>query len=180
LRIVGALLMTHAAFGYFWPPMHQRAVLAAGGATLTDTLHVAWMIVTGFLFVFETGFGAAAFGRRFRLFSIATMAIALACGALTGTYASGIQADLPTPWVGVWERLSAVAYMVWIAALAAALLRAPEVAPRVESSSSVARPSAFQTREAAAGFLAASARGLAFLKKRRADDRGEAAQRPVA
>lgn len=23
-----------------WPPMHQRAVLAAGGGTLTDTLHL--------------------------------------------------------------------------------------------------------------------------------------------
>jgi hypothetical protein len=29
------------------------------------------------------------------------MVIVLACGAVTGTYASQVQADLPTPWVGV-------------------------------------------------------------------------------
>jgi uncharacterized membrane protein len=125
--------MTHAVFGYFWPPMHQRAVLAAGGGTLTDTLHIAWTIVTGLLFMLETGFGAAALGKRFRLFTIATMVIALACGALTGTYASRIQADLPTPWVGVWERLSAAAYMLWIAVLAIALMRAQRVAARANA-----------------------------------------------
>ena len=27
--VVGALLMAHTVFGQFWPPMHQRAVLAA-------------------------------------------------------------------------------------------------------------------------------------------------------
>jgi hypothetical protein len=122
-RAVGMLLMIHAAFGFLWPPMHQRAVLAATGPTWTDTLHIAWTMVTGVLFVFETGFGAAAFGRRFRIFSIATMVIVLASGAVTGTYTSALQADLPTPWLGLWERVSSTAYMLWVAMLAAALLR---------------------------------------------------------
>ena len=115
--------MIHAAFGYFWPPMHQRAVLATTGPTLTDTLHIVWTIVTALLFMFEAGFGAAAFGRRFRVYSIATIATALACGAITGTYASRLQSDLATPWVGVWERLTSTAYMLWIAVLAVVLLR---------------------------------------------------------
>jgi hypothetical protein len=34
LRVVGALLMAHTVFGQFWPPMHQRAVLAAGGGAV--------------------------------------------------------------------------------------------------------------------------------------------------
>jgi hypothetical protein len=123
-RIVGMVLMIHGAFGLFWPPMNQRAVLAASGPTLSDTLHIAWTIVTGFFFLFETGFGAAAFGRRFRVYSIATIVIVLACGAITGTYTSQVQADLPTPWLGVWERASSTAYMLWIAVLAAAVLRA--------------------------------------------------------
>jgi len=45
--MVGAMLFTQPVFGLFWPPMHQRAVLAAGGGTLTNTLHVVWTIVTG-------------------------------------------------------------------------------------------------------------------------------------
>jgi hypothetical protein len=125
LRVVGVLLMAHTVFGQFWPPMHQRAVLAAGGGTLTDTLHLVWAAITGVFFMFLVGFGAAALGKRFRVYSIATMVVVLACGAVTGTYASRIQADLPTPGVGIWERLSIAAFMAWIVVLATALLRAP-------------------------------------------------------
>jgi hypothetical protein len=91
-RVLGLLLMIHGAFSAYWPPMHQRAVLAAGGGTLTDTLHIVWTMVTGVLFMLETGFGAAALGKRFRLYSIATMAIGIVCGAMTGTYAARLQA----------------------------------------------------------------------------------------
>jgi hypothetical protein len=122
LRVVGALLMAYTVFGQFWPPMHQRAVLAVGGGTLTDTLHLVWAMITGFFFMLIVGFGAAALGKRFRVYSIATMVIGLACGAVTGTYASQVQADLPTPWVGVWERISIATFMSWIAVLATVLL----------------------------------------------------------
>jgi hypothetical protein len=122
LRIVGALLVTQAVFGVFWPPMHQRAVLAAGGGTLTDTLHIVWTIVTSLFFMSVLGFGATGFGKRFRVYSVATMAIVFACGAWTGTYASGVQANLPTPGVGVWERINTSAFMMWIVVLAAVLL----------------------------------------------------------
>jgi hypothetical protein len=78
LHVVGALLVIQGVFGFFWPPMHQRAVLAAGGGTLTDTMHIAWTIVTSLFFMFALGFGAAAFGRRFRVYSIATIVIVFA------------------------------------------------------------------------------------------------------
>ena len=123
LRLLGVLLMVHGVFGGLWPPMHQRATLAAGGATTTDTLHLVWVMGTGVLFMLETGFGAAAFGKPFRLYSIVTIAIVVACGAMTGTYTSQIQANLPTPWAGVWERINIATYMAWIAALAIAVLR---------------------------------------------------------
>mgnify|MGYP003575891203 CR=1 FL=1 len=128
LRVVGALLMAHTVFGQFWPPMHQRAVLAAGGGTLTDTLHLVWAAITGVFFMLIVGFGAAALGKRFRVDSIVTMVIGLACGAVTSTYASRVQADLPTPGVGVWERISIATFMGWIAVLAITLLRAPHTA----------------------------------------------------
>jgi hypothetical protein len=85
LRIVGALLFIQTVFGMFWPPMHQRDVLAAGGGTLTDTLHIVWTIVTSLFFTVALGFGGAALGKRFRVYSLVTMAIVLACGAWTGT-----------------------------------------------------------------------------------------------
>jgi hypothetical protein len=35
-----------------------------------------------------------------------------------------VDANLPTPWIGVWERIHLVAWLLWIAVLAIALLRA--------------------------------------------------------
>jgi hypothetical protein len=128
LRVVGGLIVVHALFGLAWPPMHQRAVLAQGGGTLTDTLHIVWTMVTTLLFMLEIGFGAAAFGKPFRLYSIATMAILVAFGGLTGIDAPQLQANLPTPWIGVWERIDIGVFMLWVVVLATVLLRAQPVA----------------------------------------------------
>ena len=110
--------------------MHQREVLAAGGGTLSDTLHIVLAFVTVPLFLLTMAFGAAALGRRFRLYSIATLVIALLSGTLTGLGAPGISANLPTPWIGLWERINIAAYLVWIVVLAIALLRMKDRTPR--------------------------------------------------
>jgi len=105
--------------------------LAAGGGTLTDTLHIVWTIVTSVFFMGALGFGAAGSGKRFRLYSLGTMAIVFACGAWAGTYAPAIQADLPTPGAGVWERINTNAFMLWIVVLAG-LLRQTSTLQREE------------------------------------------------
>ena len=46
LRVLGGLFVANGLIGLGWLPMHQRAVLAAGGATLTDTMHIVWSVVT--------------------------------------------------------------------------------------------------------------------------------------
>lgn len=84
-------------------PMHQRAVLAAGGATLTDTMHIVWSVITVALMMFEMGFAAAAFAGRFRRYSIATMVVLFVCGALTFRSAPGIAANLPTGHVAYFR-----------------------------------------------------------------------------
>ena len=125
LRIVGVLLLVSGLFGFLWPfaPMHQREVLAAGEGTFGDTLHRILGIGTVLLFVLTVGFGSAAFGVRFRLHSIATMVLAFGFGMLTGIESPRLAANLPTPYIGLWERLSIVVYMVWLMALAITLLR---------------------------------------------------------
>jgi hypothetical protein len=123
LRVVGGLMIACGVFGLFWPPMHLREVLAAGGGTLSDTLHIVWTIVSNLLTLLAMGFAAAAFGQRFRRYSIATMVILVAFGALTTVDAPGIQANLPTPWIGVWERINIAVWMFWLIVLAVALLR---------------------------------------------------------
>ena len=130
LRAVGGLMVVYGLGGLFWPPMHQREALAAGGKTFTDTLHLVFTMVTVPLMLLAIVFGAAAFGKRFRLYSLATIVVLLLFGALTGWAAPRLEAGLPTPWIGVWERISIGAYMLWVAVLAIVLLRTHGTAPR--------------------------------------------------
>src|SRR5688572_10158430 len=48
LRAVGGLIMAYGALGLAWPfaPMHLREALAAGGSTLSDTMHIVLASVT--------------------------------------------------------------------------------------------------------------------------------------
>ena len=123
LRVVGALLVASGLIGLAWPPMHQRAVLAAGGGTLTDTMHLVWSALTVLLFMLQISFGAAALGKRFRLYSITTIVMLVVFGALVGWGAPRVEANLPTPWIGVWERIDIGVYLLWVVVLAVALLR---------------------------------------------------------
>ena len=124
LRVVAGLLIGKEVLGFvatLFAPIHLRGV----EGTLTDTMHA---IVTGvgvLLLMFPAiGFGATAFGRRFRLYSIGTMIIFIVFGTLAGLDGPRLAANLPTPWMGVWERINIFGYMLWIIVLAVILLRA--------------------------------------------------------
>ncbi len=67
LRIAGALIFIYSVIGLAWPPMHQREVVAAGGATLTDTLHIVWSAAWVTFMLAAIAFAAAGLGKRFRL-----------------------------------------------------------------------------------------------------------------
>jgi hypothetical protein len=125
LRITGGLLIGYGLLGLAWlfASMHQREVLAAGGGTLADTAHLVLAMVTVVLMFAAIAFGAAAFGLWFRLYSIVTIVILLAFGALTTSNAARVAANLPTPWVGLWERISICGFLLWVVVLTIALLR---------------------------------------------------------
>jgi Protein of unknown function (DUF998) len=123
LHMVGILMIVNTIIGLFWPPMHQREVLAAGGGTMTDTLHIAWTLITIPLWLLIMGLSAKAFGNRFRIYSIVTTVVLIVFGVKTGMYSSDMEANLPTPWMGVWERISIAAYMSWVIVFAMMLLR---------------------------------------------------------
>jgi hypothetical protein len=123
LRIAGVLMLLYGFSGFFWPPMHQREVLAAGGGTLTDTLHIVFSVVAVGFMMIMMGFGAAAFGKRFRFFTITSFVLFLVFGTLTGLDGPRISVNLPTPLIGVWERINIGIYMIWVIVFASLLLR---------------------------------------------------------
>jgi len=123
LRIVAILLIADAVIGLFWPPMHRREVLEAGGGTLTDTLHIVFTVVTIPLMIGIIAFGATAFGKSFRLYSIITLALLVIAGFLTGIDGPKIGTGEPTPGIGIWERINIGVYMIWIVIFSLLLLR---------------------------------------------------------
>jgi hypothetical protein len=125
LRFVAAIIVFDAVLGFFWPPMHQREVLAAGGGTISDTLHLAWAYVHLGLMLLMIGFGAASLGKGFRIFSFATVLVFIVFGILTSMESPGIEANTATPHIGVWERVNIGAYMLWVVVFALALLQRP-------------------------------------------------------
>lgn len=129
LRITTILLAVYGAVGetgLLFFPMHLRG----HKGTLTDTMHIICTIVIvlcTFLFI---GFGATAGGKWFRLYSIGTILILLVFGAVAGMDGPRIAAHLPTPWLGIKERVNIYSSMLWMVVFAMVLLRAKkEVGP---------------------------------------------------
>ena len=128
VQMAGALLIAYASLGLLWPfaPMHQRDVLGAGGGTVSDTMHVVLGGATVCLMFLTIGFGAAAFGKRFRLYSLGSIVVLVAFGAWTFIEAPRLQANLPTPLIGLWERINISVFLLWVVVLAAVLWRYPD------------------------------------------------------
>jgi hypothetical protein len=123
LRVVGVFIISFSIVNFYWPPMHQREVLAAGGGTITDTLHIVWASITLLFMMLMMGFGAAALGKGFRLYTVATFVVFLVFGILTFIESTGMEAGLPTRWMGIWERINISAFMLWVIVFAINLLR---------------------------------------------------------
>jgi hypothetical protein len=124
LRIAGLLIAVYGALGLVWPfaPMHLREVLASGGGDVRDTLHIGLGVATELLYLLALGLAAAALGRGFRAYSLATFVVLLACGVMTFREAPAVGANRPTPLIGVWERINIGVFLLWVIVLAVALL----------------------------------------------------------
>jgi hypothetical protein len=125
LRVAGILIVIYGALGILWPfaPMHLREALASGGSDLRDTLHIVFGVATEILYLLALGYAAAALGRAFRSYSIATFVLLLSFGVLTFREAPRLSFNQPTPLIGVWERINIALFLLWVIVLAIALLR---------------------------------------------------------
>lgn len=124
LRSAGALLIAIGLVDLLAPlvaPMHLRGA----ERSLTDTLHIVFASVDVLFILLIVGFATSALGRRFCLYSIGTIAVVVVFGMFAGLDGPRIGANLPTPWVGITERVSVFSYMLWLLVLAIGLLRIP-------------------------------------------------------
>lgn len=121
LRITGSLLIVWGLLGLLWYlfPMNMRGAI---GST-TDTMHLVMSGVTVLLILLFIGFGSGARGRWFRIYSLATIVVMLVFGTMVGQQAPRVAAQLPTPWMGIMERISVYSPMVWAIVLASTLIR---------------------------------------------------------
>jgi hypothetical protein len=123
LRWCGGLIIALASLGIGWAlfPMNMRG--AERG--LTDSMHLVMGALSITLILSAIAMGAAASGRLFRLYSAATVLVTLSFGYLTTLDVPRVEAGLPTPLLGVNERIMMASWLLWMAALSAKLLFIP-------------------------------------------------------
>jgi hypothetical membrane protein len=121
LRFTALMLggITIVGLGFTFFPMHMRGA----EKTVSDTMHLVTAAIQVPFILLTIGFGAVSLGRSFRIYSIATIVVLFVFGVLTGLQASLVDANLPTPWLGVTERVNVWGYLLWVIVLAVALLR---------------------------------------------------------
>lgn len=118
LNMAGKLMLLYSLINIYWPPMHLRG----NAPGLTDTLHIVWAVVTIILMLLIMGYGAAGMGRSFRIYTVLTIGVFLLFGVLIATEAPGIPKNLPTPYIGIWERTNIGVFMLWVAVFSKALI----------------------------------------------------------
>ena len=104
-------------------PIQMRG---AGTWTINETMHVTLTAITVVLIVVAMGSGAQASGDNFLVYSMTSIAVTVMAGAITSMNGPNLAANLPTPWMGVMERISIFAYLAWVAALAVVLIPAAD------------------------------------------------------
>jgi hypothetical protein len=126
-RITGAMLIGYTATGtaaQVFFPMKTREALAAGEGTLRNALHPPVTLVSVIFLLLAVGFGSRLLGKGFRYYSYATIAILVVFGVLSGQQGGRAEANLPTQWLGIEQRINAYTFALWVAVLAIGLLRA--------------------------------------------------------
>jgi uncharacterized membrane protein HdeD (DUF308 family) len=124
LRLTGGLLIGYGLVGLTGPTlfeMHQRGT--SNGRS--DLPHIVVTGVIALITLIAIGVTAFAFGRRFRLYSFATVLTMLVAGLISAPYGARLAAGEATPGFGIIERIDVYASLLWIAVFAVALLRHP-------------------------------------------------------
>jgi hypothetical protein len=131
LRAAGGLLVAFPMVGALWLLLAPMNPIGQVRST-TDSMHLVFAAAQIVVMLLFMTFGAVALGPGFRLFSVVVIVTMLAAGGFVGTQATAIAAGQGAPWLGLVERVSVFAPMVWIIAFGLALLRGRQEHPAIE------------------------------------------------
>jgi hypothetical protein len=129
-RFAAAGMMGYAVFGVAGGlvfPMHSREALEAGERGLRNAMYGPATLVMSLCLMIGMGFAAALFGRRFRIYTSATIVALVSLGSLVSLQIPRLEVNDPTPWMGLAQRGNIYATMLWMTVLAVVLLRAEGV-----------------------------------------------------
>jgi hypothetical membrane protein len=124
LMFLGSALNGLVLWNFF--PMHMRGA----ERTFTDTMHL--VLAANPFVLLSIIFAIAAFRSWFRGYSIATIVLLFIPAVVAFSLAPRLDANQPTPWLGLAERFSQYIYDVWQLVLAAHLLRGRRVAKVIQ------------------------------------------------
>jgi Protein of unknown function (DUF998) len=110
----GSALVGMVLWNFF--PMHMRGA----EPTVTDTMHL--ILATNPFVLLSIALAVAVFRGWFRIYTLATIVILLLPAVFAFQYAPEVQANLPTPGLGLAERTGQYAYALWQSALAIVLV----------------------------------------------------------
>ncbi|APM40688.1 DUF998 domain-containing protein [Clostridium kluyveri] len=127
LKIAAFLIIAKEILGLvatLFFPIHLRGV----EGSFSDTMHGILTAAGVFLCMFPAMIaGSISFKGVFRVYSIITMILFVIFGILTGSDQPKYALNMPTPMMGVWERINIYGYMLWIVVLSIKLLRLKRV-----------------------------------------------------
>lgn len=128
LRVAGRLLAGGGLMSFAWLPfpMSPREEIAKGAGAANDIGHLVLSGASLALMLSQFAAGAAALGKKFRVYSFLSGVTVVGFGALTGVESQKMNRGEPTPWLGVVERIMLGAWLSWMSALAVILQRDPE------------------------------------------------------
>src|SRR5436190_1870309 len=134
-----------------WPGYSSASQTISELSAIGAPTRSLWLVPAAIYTILVAAFGwgvstSAGRSRALRLAGAAIVLLLFACGALTFAEAPKVGANLPTPWMGVWERINVGVFLVWVVVLAAALWRAPD---RVRASESRLAARRWQSRRPA-------------------------------
>jgi hypothetical protein len=113
LQVIGALHVLSGATAPLW--------VFFGTASLTA--HLVLVGVSVLTWFGSMGFGAAASGRVFRIYSLVSLLLVEASFGLTLAYEPAVAAEESTPFIGLEERIGFSVFFLWQGVLATGLWR---------------------------------------------------------